>query len=79
MPHLSMSHDAVRHELNGISSLSSQVERDAVANVVIKLSDGNAWYPDTLRRELKSIQAKGTISEIDRHAVEKKFFPEHAW
>lgn len=78
MPSLHKTHDGIRTDLYHLSSLQS-AEREAVAEAIIRLSDGDDWYPESLRRRLKELQSQRVISETDRHAVEKHFFPDHQW
>ncbi len=78
MTRLNLTHEQVHSRLLKLLTLKPS-ERDAVAKLAIHLSDADDWYPEALRRELRKLQATGTISETDRHAVEKEFFPEHGW
>lgn len=78
MAHLPFSHEEVRAKLFHLPTLSEK-ERGGIVETLFALSDRDAWYPDALRRELKRLQSSGGISETDRHAVEKLFFPDHRW
>ncbi|MBI5654526.1 hypothetical protein HZC53_02665 [Candidatus Uhrbacteria bacterium] len=78
MARLNLDHEHIRNQLFKLASLRED-ERHAVAELIIHLSDVDDWYPEALRRELHKLQSSGTISEADRHAVEKSFFPEHNW
>lgn len=78
MPHLQLTADQVRSKLFSISSLQEK-EREEVAELMMAMSLSDAWFPDALRRKLHDLQDKGAISETDRHAVEKAFFPDHTW
>lgn len=78
MARLNLDHEHIRNQLYKLSSLH-EAERHAVAELIIHLSDIDDWYPEALRRELRKLQSAGAISEADRHAVEKSFFPEHGW
>lgn len=78
MAHIQHSHEEVRALLFKIPTLG-HVEREKVAEVIFHLSDQDQWFPDALRRELRGLQAQGDVSELDRHAVEKAFFPDHDW
>lgn len=78
MARLNLDHGYIRARLAQLPSLR-QAERNAVVKLVSRLSDADDWYPEVLRRELRKLQSAGTISETDRHAVEKAFFPDHAW
>lgn len=78
MAHLNLDHEHIRNQLYKLSALH-EAQRLAVAELIIHLSDIDDWYPESLRRELHKLQSAGTINEAGRHAVEKSFFPEHAW
>lgn len=78
MARLNWTHDQVRSKLYSISSLHEDV-RHEIAELIIKLSDADDWYPDALRRSLHSLQDLGSLQEVDRHTIEKTFFPDHAW
>ena len=78
MPRLNWTHDQVRNKLYSVSSLHENV-RHEIAELIIKLSDLDDWYPDALRRKLHALQDLGSLKEIDRHTIEKTFFPDHVW
>lgn len=78
MPRLPFSHEEVRAKLFHVPTLNEK-ERHDVAETMFALSERDAWFPDALRRELKRLQSSGGISETDRHAVERLFFPDHGW
>lgn len=78
MARLNITHDQVRSRMYGMSALREQTRHD-VAELIIKLSDADDWYPESLRRGLHALQDHGALTESERHSVEKAFFPDHAW
>lgn len=75
---LNLTHDDIRKKIYGISALND-AKRKAVTDLIMHLNAESEWYPDPFHREMKALQANGTLTEFDRKAVEKEFFPDHSW
>ena len=56
-----------------------ETARHQIADMMMHLSGADDWFPEPLHRALINLQTSGVISELQRHAVEKAFFPEHTW
>lgn len=78
MSRLSASHDEIRSKVFHLADVH-QSERETITVAIMRLSESERWYPDELRRELRSLQSAGKVSERARHAIEKLFFPGHVW
>jgi hypothetical protein len=80
MARIGMTRDEIRTVLFELPALQGQESaRHQIADMILRLSEADDWFPDPLRRGLHALQSSGLISEFDRHAVEKAFFPEHQW
>lgn len=74
MAALNLTDDAIKAKLYGLSSLHD-ASRAAILSAIEKLNGAGDWYPQSFRRELHAIEAAGTLTEFERHAVEQAFFP----
>jgi hypothetical protein len=78
MARLNLTHDQIHSKLFGMSALP-ETTRSSVADAIVHLSDADDWYPESLRRSLRSVEELGSLTEHQRHDLENLFFPGHAW
>lgn len=78
MARLNLTHEQIRSKMYAMSGLH-EATRSAIADLIIRLSDADDWYPESFRRGLRALQDLGTLADGERHNVEKAFFPDHTW
>lgn len=74
---LNQTHEQIHGRLYGISSLGDS-QRKEVAHAIHALNQKGDWYPESFHRTMKSLQASGKLTEFERHAIAKEFFPGHS-
>jgi hypothetical protein len=70
VPSSNMTHEQVRNMLYTAMPSITESQRHRIADVVIKLSDEDHWFPDSLRRHLTELENTNDITKNERHVVE---------
>lgn len=74
---LNQTHEQIHGRLYGISSLGDS-QRKEIAKAIHDLNQKGDWHPEAMQRTMKQLQAKGHLSDFERHAISKEFFPGHS-
>jgi len=75
---LNQTHDEIHKRLYGITSLND-AKRKAVMDEILHLNAADDWFPDAFHRKIRALQQNDIVTEFERKAVEKEFFPDHSW
>ena len=72
MPTLQLTHDEIHHRLYTLTYLHES-SRAAVYDIIKHLNERDDWYAESFKRELKSLEHRGVITEDIRHKLEQEF------
>ena len=73
---LNQTHEQIHGRLFGISSLND-AKRQAVSKAIQSMNAKGDFFPESMHRNMKALEQSGTLTQFERHAIMKEFFPGH--
>lgn len=74
MSTLKQTHEELQKRLYQLSILNEK-QRKAIFDIIQTLNSQNNWYSNAFHKKLKELDESGILSEFERKAIEKEFFP----